>query len=72
VGFISQEKIPDYLTLTPGIHLSVKTDNKGQTYKNFDQVDSDIYIVGRGIYESNNILKTIIQYKMASYCHWKY
>lgn len=63
VGFISQKKVlNDYLTFTPGINLNTKTDGMGQTYKNISN-HADIFIVGRGIYESNNIIESAIMYK---------
>ncbi|QKF93968.1 orotidine 5'-phosphate decarboxylase [Fadolivirus algeromassiliense] len=73
VGFISQEKVlNDYLTFTPGINLTVQTDNKGQIYRNMDKCDSDIFIVGRGIYESDDIVNTAKTYQTLCYNKWKY
>jgi hypothetical protein len=71
VGFISQEKVlNEFLTFTPRINLSTNIDNKGQTYRSIDQCQSDIFIVGRGIYESNDMIGSVINYKMSSYNQW--
>ena len=62
VGYVSQEKVKNYLTFTPGINIKNISDNKGQCYKNTNKSDSDIFIVGRGIYEGN-ILENVLTYK---------
>lgn len=73
VGFVSQENVlPDYLTFTPGINLDTKTDNKGQTYRNVDECSSDIYIVGRGLYESDDIVTAANLYKMQAFSKWNF
>jgi len=74
VGFVSQTKVlEDYLTFTPGINLnSIKTDNKGQTYKTIEETNSDIFIVGRAIYESCDIVKTTKHYQIEAFNKWKY
>lgn len=72
VGFVSQGKVaPGYLTFTPGINLAIITDQMGQKYNTVDNVDTDIFIVGRGIYESENILETTILYKETCFKKWK-
>jgi len=71
VGFVSQENVlPDYLTFTPGINLDTKTDNKGQTYRNVDECSSDVYIVGRGLYESDDIATAANLYKTMAFSKW--
>jgi orotidine-5'-phosphate decarboxylase len=40
--------------MTPGVHLNCKT-SKDQNYSNPEELDTDIIIVGRGIYNSSNI-----------------
>lgn len=74
VGFVSQTKVlEDYLTFTPGINLdSIKTDNKGQIYKSIKETNSDIFIVGRAIYESDDIVKITKYYQTEAFNKWKY
>ena len=73
VGFISQRKVlDDYLTFTPGINLETKTDNIGQTYRNMSDCHTDIFIVGRGIYESIDIIESTIRYKELCFKRWNY
>lgn len=68
VGFVSQDRVlDDYLTFTPGVNLNVKTDNKGQTYRNIDECNSDIFIVGRGVYGSNDINSTTNMYRKLAF-----
>jgi len=59
IGFICQEKLADdFLHFTPGVNISTKSDNLGQTYQSpshlLDNKKVDYLIVGRGIYESND------------------
>ena len=64
VGFISQQKVNnEYLTFTPGINLLTTNDGLGQSYKTCEKSPGDIFIVGRGIYESDNIVETTVLYK---------
>ena len=68
-GFIAQHLNcpPPFLRLTPGVHLKQKGDNLGQTYRTPEEVikgEMDIMIVGRGIYESNDMEKTAKEYQM--------
>lgn len=55
------------LQYTPGINISVKGDKHGQTYntptKAFSTKGSDIIIVGRGIYQSEDPKETAKQYQ---------
>lgn len=62
VGYVSQERIHNYLTFMPGINVSVGGDDLGQTYKNVDNSDADVFIVGRGIYEGD-VLGNVLTYK---------
>jgi uridine monophosphate synthetase len=57
IGFISQYKLDKrFYTMTPGISF---TENKkdDQNYRSIDQVNTDFYIVGRTLYNSNNIVQ---------------
>lgn len=78
IGFISQDRISsdhsmsNYLTFTPGVNLDQKSDGKGQKYRNIDECDSDIYIVGRGICDSDDVENTVNQYKLTAFKNWKY
>jgi uridine monophosphate synthetase len=68
VGFVSQEIVsPNYLTFTPGINLDTKTDHMGQTYNNMSDRMTDIFIVGRGIYEDYNMENKLREYKQKGY-----
>jgi uridine monophosphate synthetase len=73
VGFVGQKQVlPSYLTFTPGIHLESTTDGMGQTYHSVDDMEMgrQVFIVGRGIYESNNIVETTKLYHQACYKKW--
>lgn len=61
VGYVSQYKINNYLTFTPGIHLDIMSDDLNQQYHSPTN-ESDFYIIGRGLYDGNiteNIKKYI-------------
>ena len=63
VGFITQNRITfgDLICMTPGI--SLHTSNlDDQKYRNISEVDTDYIIVGRDLYNSENIEKTITLY----------
>jgi len=47
-GVISQNPVPGFLTLTPGIGME-KSDNKGQRYRTLETTKADFFIVGRSI-----------------------
>lgn len=73
VGFVSQEQVlPNYLTFTPGINMTTTTDKQGQTYKTLDQTNSDIFIVGRGVYETSNITESSEFYRSLCYSKWSF
>lgn len=60
IGFITQKKIicNNMICMTPGISLTKKYIND-QQYKTIKDVDTDYVIVGRALYNSNNIKKDI-------------
>ena len=69
VGLVSQDNLSDFLVFTPGINLDVKGDTQGQRYKG--PMHSDFYIIGRGIYRSDDPTKSAIRYKKACYDVYK-
>ncbi len=72
IGFVSQSNVsPDYLTFTPGISMDQKNDGKGQTYRDIDKCDSDIFIVGRGIVEAENVVETAKHYMKIGFEKWQ-
>lgn len=64
IGVVSQHKVSDKLLhFVPGISLNKNSDNLGQTYnKPEDKEFAEIYVVGRGIYLSNNPQEEIKKY----------
>lgn len=60
IGFITQEKIEcdNKLSFTPGINLS-NYNIKDQKYKNVNNINTDIIIVGRDIYNNDNYIQQI-------------
>ncbi|MCI0382592.1 MAG: orotidine-5'-phosphate decarboxylase [Chlamydiae bacterium] len=77
VGFITQHKLtdkPQFIHMTPGIQFETKKGTLGQHYQSPDQAiekGSDILIVGRGIYSSNDPKKEAILYKNLSWQAYK-
>lgn len=72
VGFISREKVLlSHLTFQPGISFEEATDKRGQTYR-LPNASGDIFIVGRDIYESDDILAKTIEYKTKCWPLWRY
>ncbi len=74
IGFISQRcfaEAPEFLYLTPGIHLEVSDDALGQHYLTPQQAivtqGSDVIIVGRGIYQAAEPLLTAKRYRAAGW-----
>jgi uridine monophosphate synthetase len=71
VGFVSQQRVSEkYLNFTPGVNLMSVTDGTGQTYRTIGDIDTDLFIVGRGIYESDDIVKSAREYKEQCYKKW--
>lgn len=78
VGFISQSRPisigPDYLVLTPGVSMASTGDSMGQQYatpENAIERGSDIIIVGRGIYGSEDAEGEAVRYKEAGYAAYE-
>jgi orotidine 5'-phosphate decarboxylase subfamily 1/orotate phosphoribosyltransferase len=71
VGFICQEKLTtssDFLNFSPGVKLEDSNDSLGQVYntpKTLLGKGTDIFIVGRGIYESSDPYKAFHDYNDA-------
>ncbi|GGF87485.1 MULTISPECIES: orotidine-5'-phosphate decarboxylase [Cysteiniphilum] len=70
MGFIAQEKLSqdnDLVTMTPGVNFASAGDNLGQNYNTPEYVishkQSDIIIVGRGIYGAEDPQEAACQYK---------
>ena len=63
IGFITQKRLENekMICMTPGINLKSNGD-KDQKYRNVDDVDTDILIVGRGIYNDANYRDACIEY----------
>ena len=74
VGFITQKPIrnlfklrdtEDELTyfwnMTPGVSLNVSK-TRDQRYRSIDEIDTDIIIVGRGIYKSDDPMSSALDY----------
>jgi uridine monophosphate synthetase len=60
-GIVTQYRINGLINMTPGIHTEIlKTDD--QKYRSPTSVDTDIIIVGRGIYNSENYIKSVEMY----------
>ena len=58
VGFITQNRITfgDLICMTPGISLHTSNVDD-QKYRNISEVDTDYIIVGRALYNSEDIKK---------------
>ena len=63
IGFITQNRInvENMFCMTPGISLSSQSD-KDQNYRTISDVDTDIIIVGRGIYQQDNYIEACKSY----------
>lgn len=64
LGFITQKRIieDNKLSFTPGVNIS-KSKISDQNYRNTSEIDTDIIIVGRGIYNSDNYKEAVKLYK---------
>lgn len=74
IGFIAQKRLsnnPGFITMTPGVKLATGGDSLGQQYNTPAHVigvnESDIIIVGRGIYETDNPEHTAKLYRDAGW-----
>ena len=63
IGFITQHRInePNILCMTPGININCNSIDD-QKYRDVNKVDTDIIIVGRGIYLNDNPVDSCIEY----------
>ena len=60
IGFITQYRIgnKDMICMTPGVsHLNHSVND--QRYRNISEIDTDIFIIGRAIYNSDNYVESI-------------
>ncbi len=60
IGFITQYRIgnKDMMCMTPGVsHLNHTLND--QKYRNISEIDTDIFIIGRAIYNSDNYVESI-------------
>lgn len=67
IGYVTQEEVktgPKLLHFTPGVSLELVNDTMGQTYKGKNSF-SDFYIVGRSIYEAENVEEAVEKYRIA-------
>ena len=62
VGIVTQYRIEGLINMTPGIHKDISIDYD-QKYRNPTDVDTDIFIVGRAIYNSDNYIQSVEMYK---------
>lgn len=75
VGIVAQKRLTNdmgILQFTPGINLKTKADNAGQVYNSpdiaFAERGTDFMIVGRGIYQAEDIVEAAKTYQAAG---WK-
>ena len=78
IGLITQKRDigPDnILYMTPGVSIKDKNDNSDQKYRTPEDAilrdNCDIIIVGRGIYNSDNVSKTVEIYKFLGWKAYK-
>ncbi len=74
IGFICVQKLtdsPSFIHMTPGVQLQTGTDKLGQQYLTPERVigelQSDVIIVGRGIYGSSEPLEEAKRYRKAGW-----
>ena len=75
IGFIARQKLtdhPSFIHMTPGVKKEEGTDNLGQQYLTpenvIGQLQSDVIIVGRGIYEHSDPRSEAAHYRKRA---WK-
>ncbi|KAF2073130.1 hypothetical protein CYY_005572 [Polysphondylium violaceum] len=75
MGFICQERLSamsdNFVLMTPGVQFNSAGDSMGQQYNTPEYVikekNTDVIIVGRGIYKSSNPKEEAIKYRTASW-----
>lgn len=74
IGFITMRKLlddPCFINLTPGVKLAAGGDNLGQQYNTPEKViyeqQSDVIIVGRGIYQTDDSTAEAKKYRAAGW-----
>ena len=74
IGFITQKKLidnPVFINFSPGVNMADSGDSLGQNYNTPESViiekQSDIIIVGRGIYQAKNPLEEAEKYRQAGW-----
>ena len=77
-GFICTSSVcddPQFVHLTPGVNLGKSGDAQGQQYNTPEDVicnkRSDVIIVGRGIYESDDPISKAKEYQQAGFAAYK-
>jgi len=76
-GIVSQDKVYKYmnnydiLTFSPGVNLKKYSDNYDQIYNNLTKQCGLFLIIGRGIYESENIIESCQEYMRNGWNHFK-
>ncbi|HLE76545.1 MAG TPA: orotidine-5'-phosphate decarboxylase [Candidatus Babeliales bacterium] len=71
IGFIAREYVASgFLHFTPGVQLHEGSDSMGQQYITPEQAikaGSDVIIVGRGMYQADNVTAAAAAYKVAGW-----
>ncbi|MES1914375.1 MAG: hypothetical protein MHM6MM_006459 [Cercozoa sp. M6MM] len=74
IGFIAQQQLvhePQYIHMTPGVHLSSQGDALGQQYRTpvrvIQEEGNDMVIVGRGIYQADDCAAAAKRYRDAAW-----
>lgn len=74
IGFITQQKLSNnetFINFTPGVQFNNANDNLGQQYITPEKAildnHTDIIIVGRGIYKSNELISEAEKYQLAGW-----
>lgn len=78
LGFICTSSVcddPQFVHLTPGVNIGKSNDAQGQQYNTPEDVickkKSDVIIVGRGIYESDDPIQAAKEYQQAGFAAYK-